>query len=107
VRKAVTQPGAAATMKTAYKVILVNLGTLVGCGIVALTLPPDTSAALFGSICLFTLIVMNSAIIIWPRFRKSRGVDQPSSKSTTAKVIAILVIFIVGLIVNWVMWHHR
>lgn len=94
-------------MKIVYKVILVNVCTLIGCGIVAVTLPPDTPAVPFGIICLFTLIVMNGAVIVWPRYRKRHSTEKPGSRSTTVKIIIVWIIFVLGLMWNWMQWHHR
>jgi len=94
-------------MKIVYRVILINICTLVGCGLVAVSLPPETPAVPFLIVCLVTLVLMNGAMISWPSYRARREINNPSSKSTTVKLIIIGVIFVLGLIANWMRWHHR
>lgn len=86
-------------MKTAYKVILVNFCTLVGCGIVALILPGDTPFIPFVIICSFTLVVMNCAF--WSHYRRTRIPEKRSSGWTAAKLIAVWILFLVTLFISW------
>jgi amino acid transporter len=94
-------------MRTIYKIILVNLGALIGFVAVLFTIPGDTSYTLLGFILLGTLGVINVAAFVWPRYRKSRGTEKADSKFTTIKLIAIWIIFLLGLLWNWSLWHHR
>jgi hypothetical protein len=93
-------------MKTIYKVILVNFASLVGFVIVLFTIPEGPSLTLLGLICLAMLILVNTAVFVWPRYRRRGGVDRPSSKSTVG-LIVIWIIFLLGLAWNLRFWHHR
>jgi hypothetical protein len=50
---------------------------------------------------------VNVAVFALPRYRKSRLGEKPETKSTTVKLIILWIIFLLGLIWNWMQWHHR
>lgn len=88
-------------MRTAYKIILVNVSTLLGCILVALTLPPGTAAIPFFVICGVTFAVVNVALIVWPKYRARRALEESGSNRTTAKVILIWLLFLLTVFINW------
>jgi hypothetical protein len=94
-------------MNTLFKVVLINVSALVGFVLVLSTIPDTTSWTLIGFSCLGTLVVINVAAFVWPRYRKPQSTASPDSKSTTATVIFVWIVFLLGLVWNWMHWHHR
>jgi len=87
-------------VRIAYKIILANVSTLLGCILVALTLPPSTPAIPFLVICGVTFAAMNVALIIWPKYRARHGLEQSGSGWTTTKVILIWLLFLLTVFIN-------
>jgi heme/copper-type cytochrome/quinol oxidase subunit 2 len=94
-------------MKTAYKIILVNLASLVGFAAAISTLPGDTNLTLLWFSLLVTLVVINVAVFVLPRYRRSRGTEMTDSKFTTTKLVVLWIVFLLGLLYNWAQWHHH
>jgi hypothetical protein len=93
-------------MKTIYKIILVNLGALVGYVAALFTLPYNTSFTLLGVMLLITLVLINVAVFVLPGYRRKRSIPSADPKFTTAKLIIIWVLALLGLLWNWSLWHH-
>ena len=94
-------------MPTFPKVVLINVSALVGFVIVLFTIPDTTSWTLLGFSCLGTLVVINAAVLVWPRYRKQQSIARPDSESSTAMVVFVWIVFLLGLVWNWMHWHHR
>jgi hypothetical protein len=93
-------------MKFALKVILVNLGALVGFFLVLFTVPSGTSFTLLGVACGTALVAVNIAVFVWPRYRRRETAAGEKRGVSTAVVILTWLIFLLGLAWNWYGWHR-
>ena len=94
-------------METIYKIILVNLGTLIGFVAVLFTLLYNASFTLLGIRLLIALVLMNVAVVLVPGYCRKLGISLAEPKLTTAELIVIWISFLPGQLWKWTRWHHR
>jgi hypothetical protein len=77
-------------MKVVRKVLIVNVGTFLGCILALLLVPDNTPFLLFAACCALAFVAMNVWIFVIPRFRRTDL--QNSSKGHSSSSIAWWVI---------------
>src|SRR5690349_7015390 len=92
-------------VKTSSKIVLVNIGLLVGCVGMLFVVPPQTSLKIYGLICVITIALIN--IVVFPRLSQNRAsVSSLRSKKMNQGLVFVWVLFALSLALTWWLKHR-
>jgi hypothetical protein len=94
-------------MKKRYLFPLINIGSLVGCGLAIFIVPPKTNFKLFAFICVGLIIAINIAAILKVRATQKAGyVAEPPDRVTTSVIWVGFLIFLVEVVRGLLKYWH-
>jgi hypothetical protein len=86
-------------MKNRYLFPLINIAAVIGCALALFTVPPETSAKVYGSVCLGAIIVINVFMISKVRASQKVGyVAKPPDKFAAVVGWVLLLVFLAQVV---------